>query len=444
MFFRLSIVFILSLSLVANDKDHNKNELLVKYSDALKLYKLKEYQKSYTLFNQLFQIQLDNANINFYLGRSAFELKKYHEAIIAYEQILFNEPESLRTKFELAKTYFMYQKFEESKYYFQELYKDDKTPTHVKESIDEYLAIIDTKIQKHFLNGIFLVGLNYDSNVNSRSNYDLYNIPNLPNPAVNSVDDESDLFHEEVILLNHRYNKNDTMIFKNDFVFYSKTMNNHKNSAQDIDMVSYNPMLHYTYNDGLFVDYSIFIDALWIDDKSNLNTYGLMPKFTYTIDKNTITKGYFKYQIKKNKLDDTKINDSTYFEINNDWQFVSKIGTPYGVSFVYSNEQQDNKQVNNTIDKKSFNISANSTYIFNNSLSLLSTLSYKYTKYDQNDIFYLKKRTDDEYKLTLMGTYIYSQNWLLQFGTNYTDNHSNLQPNVYDKYTFKLNIIRTF
>lgn len=445
MFYKLLCTIILIIPLYANEiKKEDQKETIIQYKEALSLYKLKQYQKAYELFNILFENNLDDVNINFYLGRSAFELKNYHESIIAFERVLFSKPESTRTKLELAKAYFMSRKFRDAKKYFEESLKDPNLPENIKVGVNKYLEIIDNNTQKNFFSGVFLAGINYDSNVNNRSDYDLYNIPNLPNPATNTVEDEGDFAHQEVLILNHKYKKTDNTIFKNDFMVFSKTMNNHKNSAKDIDMISYTPTINHIYKNGLSVDYSIFADALWLDDISNLRTYGVMPKFTYILNKSVITNGYVKYQIKRNQVESSKINDSKYLELNNAWQFISKSGVSYGISFTFSKEQQKNEQANNTIDKDEYTLKTNSTYMIGKKISLAPTLSYKYAKYDHEDFLYKVKRSDDEYKASLTATYVYSPKWLFQLGGDYTKYRSNIQANEYSKHTFTFNLIRPF
>ncbi|MEA3354758.1 MAG: CDC27 family protein [Campylobacterota bacterium] len=429
-------------TVVMSDKE--KKKIVKGYTSALKLYKLKQYQKAYEQFNVLFESNLDDANINFYLGRSAFELKKYHEAILAFDRILFSKPDASRVKLEMAKAYFMSKKYADAKLYFDELNKDPKTPKNIKEGIGKYLAIIDENTKKNFVNAIFLAGLAYDSNINNRSSYDLFDIPNLPNPATNTVPGEADWAHQEVVIVNHKYNKNEKNVIKNDLLLFAKTMVDSKNSAKDIRMIAYTPTWNHIYDNGLAMDYSIFTDALWINDISNLKTYGLMPKFTYMIDKKIITKGHLKYQTKKNQVQTAKINDSKYIELHNNWQLISPKGIAYGFGVTVTSEDQNTEVANSTIDKDSVTLKANSTYLIKGKYSLAPTLSYKYTKNDKEDFMYGVRRADNEYKFSVVGTYIHTPKWLFQAGGDYVKNDSNIEANEYSKHTFTLNVIRIF
>jgi len=431
-----------------------KQQILQNYTKALNLYKQKKYQDAYINFNKLFEQNLDDVNINFYLGRSAFELKKYHEAIIAFDRVLFSNPDSSRAKLEIARAYFNSKQFGEAKKYFLELKTDTKVPQNIILVVDKFLAIIDKNTQKNFLNGVLLAGINYDSNINTSSTYSYFTddpyLEVLKNQGVidptspNTTQRDNDWAHQEVAILNHKYVYDDKNIFKNDFMYFTKVMNNHKNSAKDIDMVSFTPTLSASYTSKLTVDYSVFIDKLYIDDSSNLKTYGIFPKFTYILGKNIITKGYLKYQKKYNTDKTLSKNDSKYIEISNSWQYIASPKLNYSFDFIYSTESQKNHQLNNTIDKDSYNLKLNSTYMLNKKISLSPAFSYKYTKYKEDDIQYLKNIANSEYKLSLMNTYIHSAKWLFQVGGDYTKQDSNVMKNIYNKHTFTFNIIRPF
>lgn len=423
-----------------------KDIFLENYTKALELYKVKEYQKSNELLNILFQDNLNDPNINFYIGRTAYELQKYHEAIIAYERVLFEQPDSIRTKFELARTHLAAKAFNESKQLFLELSINEKVPNETKQLINKYLIVIDKNIQKHFLNGVLLFGVNYDSNVNNKANDDIFN--NIYIPAFdtyidmnNSTPDNSDWAHQEVVILNHKYKYNDTTTLKNDLMLFTKTMNNKKNSSKDIDMVSYTFAVNKLYPNTLSVDYGVFTDALWIDDKSNLKTYGIFPKFKYPINPKLNSSGHFKYQIKRNQTDSNQ--DSKYMELNYALQYKYLPVLIPSVTTTYTKEKKE-QGILTSIDKQSLNLKLSATYMYQPNLSIVPTLSRKDTKYSDTDASYLVKQKDTEYKFGIMNTYIYSPLWLFQAGFDYTNNNSNITSSEYNKHTISFNIIRPF
>lgn len=435
----LFFILIIYSTVFAEDKDNSKNnstfatkQITEKYTKALTLYKQKKYQESYELFNSLFENNLDNVNINFYLGRSAFELKKYHDSIIAFERILFSNPESTRTKLELGRAFFMSKQYNESKKYFNEVLQDDKLPAEVRVTINKFLAVIDNAKKKNFLNGVILVGLNYDSNINNQS--DTYQ-----NTGASGL---TDWAHQEVLILNHKYILNDKSTIKNDFMLFSKSMKDRTNKEKDVQLFSYTPSYSINYGNGLTLDYGIFADSLWLGGSTSIKSFGILPKYTYAKDKNMIFTGQVKYQ-KKNNVDKTK--DSKYFEVTNSVKYIYNTKVTLGSSFIYAKEAEEDVS-RDDINKDSYNFKVNSTYLLNPKFSLASTFSYKYSKYKDiqqatNPNTY---RVDDEYKLNLVGTYIYSPKWLFQINTDYTKNDSTYSQNIYKKHTFTFNIIRPF
>ncbi len=412
-----------------------KQQIINDYKVALNYFKDKKYEKSYELFNNLFESNLNDPNINFYLGRSAFEIHKYHESIIAFERVLFEKPNSSRTKLEMGRAYFLSNSLNQAKSIFIDLKNDPNIPIVVLENIEKYLIAIDKKIKKHFLSGIFMAGINYDSNVG--------NTP-LPHTFLGYTPtaEKSDWAHQEIAILNHQYMHNDKVTFKNAFMVFAKTMD--KYSEEDIKMLSYIPSLQYKYDKQLTIDYTIISDILWKDDKRYSNSFGIMPKLNYLYNKDVELHGYFKYQIKKNKQNAEE--DSKYTELNTAVKYFINPNLNYDLSLMYAQERRT-QGARPDINKNISNIKLNSTIAINKSLSLAPFISYEQAKY--NDKFTFpdlteKYRTDNEYRLGMIGTYIYSPKWLYQVGGDYTKNNSNHYAYRYNKKTFTFNIMRLF
>jgi tetratricopeptide (TPR) repeat protein len=137
-------VFISSCNSVYNKASINKKSIS-RYDIALNSFKNKNYEKSYYLFNNLFNQDNTNFHANFYLGRSAFELKNYEKALSAYYKFLVQKPNSIRVQLELARTLFYQKNYEESEQLFIKI-KEEKLPKSVIKKIDYYLVLIDNNI----------------------------------------------------------------------------------------------------------------------------------------------------------------------------------------------------------------------------------------------------------------------------------------------------------
>jgi len=434
------ITSLLSASdIISNTEALSKKEMLSQYTKALKLYKQKKYQEAYTNFNALFETNLDDVNINFYLGRSAFALKKYDDAIVAFDRVLFSNPDSTRTKLEIARAYFMSKQYGEAKKYFIEVKNDPKAPQKIKEVVSKFLASIDKNTKKNFLNGVVLFGLNYDANVK--------NTPKMLNNTTPNTDPTfSDVAHQEVLILNHKYNMGDTKVLKNDLMLFKKEFNDKAITDQNVKLISYTPAYNKTYKNGLIVDYAIFGDMLWLDDEKNMKSYGIFPKLTYPINKKLIVQAHLKGQKKLYEKATDKRKNSLYFELSLGSKYLYTSTTTFGATVVATQERKiDDNQVGIDVDKNSYQVKFNSTYLFAKKYSLAPSISLKTTLHkDQNPLNNNQRQKDNEYKFALMGTYIYSPQWLFQLGVDYTKVISNLEASQYHKHTFTFNVIRPF
>ena len=444
MIFRIFVFTILILFnfIQANPISNKQSQILSKYKIALNYFKKKNYKKSYELLNKLFEENLNDPNINFYLGRSAFEIKKYHDAIIAYERVLFEKPNSSRTKLEMGRAYFLNGSFKEAYEIFKKLKNDPKIPPVILKNIDMYLERADKMIKKYTLNGIVMVGMNYDSNVNNRSEYDIFNNVYIANTYLdmnNTTQDDNVWAHQEVFLINYKYKINNKATIKEDFMLFNKKMLDDKYHSKDVRLYSLTPALNTIHSSKLDIDYAIFFDKMYLDKINTLNTYGLFPKFNYKYDDKNIIKGYYKYQRKTNQKDIDKQKNSVYQEFNLALTNIYSKKILNAITCLYARERKRQDSLVD-IDKNIYNIKLNSTTNLNNNLSLMSIFSYKNTKYPDMTT----KRIDNEYKISLMSTYIYNSQLLYQFGGDYTKNRSNYDINTYNKHTFTFNLIRQF
>lgn len=452
MFYRTIILtlVIVSLNLVAkeqkidNTKESNsstKKEILDKYKKALIYYKNKEYEKSYQLFTELFNKNLNDVNINFYLGRISFELRKYQEALVAYERVLFQKPESIRTKYEMARAYFILNEFKESKRLFDEVKKAEALPDHVKISVEKYLEIIDTKVKKHSIGGLLMVGAIYDSNYGSQ-NEDNY-LEYLPQFDTANVSDESTIFHQEVALLNYKYRYSDNKNIKFDFVVLNKQSSYTEYGDRDIQFVSLSPIFSILHTDKLSVDYGLYFDYLRYGYIPTLQTFAFLPKINYKHNKDTSISGYLKYQSKTNLIDSYTKNDSKYIELSASISHKYSKKITFTPSLTFINEKAEDSSATG-VDYSAIKLAISSNYIYTPSIYFTPSLTYTYSKYDDLDSVKEIKEERENTKIAISAIKVFSPKWILNSSIDYTVQSSNIVKNEYDKYTMGIHIIRPF
>ena len=415
------------------------DKVVNKYEVAISFYKNKNYQVSYEIFNALFKNDLENKQINFYLARSAFELKKYDEAYSAYERILIKYPNEIRAKLEIARINFIQKRYKSSKKKFLEL-KKQNLPKEVIKNINMYLSKIDKKLQKSFLNGIYQIGLGYDSNINNRSIYDSFYIPSSSVIWNNTTKDESSSNIYTSLFLNHKYLYSDSISFKNNFLVYAKKVL--KDSSKNVGFVSYIPSVITLY-DNVSIEYSVFTDFLRYENEYYMNSYGINPQINYVYSSNLQFALLYKYQKKNNKINNNKNKDSIYKSLN--VGVVNIINNKYTISSSvnFENERKENSTLTNVdYNSKLFKILLE--YKLSKKISISPSILYKNKKYKDININYLKKQINDEYTYNMNVQYIFDNSWMSQTSIVHNNVKSNIDSSSYKKNTISISFMKRF
>lgn len=168
-----------------------------------------KYDAAYQEFFQAFINDPGNLNINFYLGRSAFESGRFEEAIMAYDRILMSTPDASRVKLELARTHLSLGSRELAKQYFKEVLATNP-PEQVWKNIEAFLDSIEKSEKKHFVNGTLSIGYAKDDNIRLAPTSDIISIGlyeiTLTGPSATPQDDN---IYSSTLVLNHIYKNED-------------------------------------------------------------------------------------------------------------------------------------------------------------------------------------------------------------------------------------------
>jgi len=429
---------------VLSNTKYTSNAFLEKYKTALEYFKNKNYAKSYTLLNELLGTKQNDLNLNFYLGRSAYEIKRFDEAVSAYERFLFKKPDNMRVNLEMARTFFMTNVYKESKKLFLEVKKDPKIPKETLVIVDSYLKLIDKRTSKHFINGAIIIGVNYDSNYGSQdeSNYfDYYNDKAIIGANSVAVEDDSAWYNQEIALINYKYKMNDKQEIKQEVMIFNKDSFHSQYNSTDITLLSYTPALSVHYTPKFSIDYALYMDYLKYGGKSKLKTIALFPQFVYKNDVNNKYFGYIKYQKKIDMQDKTQ--NSKYTEAGISFNHIYNYQIDFTSNITLTDEKADDK-TQTDIDYTGVKAKFLSNYKYNPTLFITPSISYDITKYKNKDQVDLVKKENKRFKFGVSSTYIYTPQWIIQSNIDYTKQSSNILINEYSKHTFTLNLIRAF
>ena len=185
------------------------------------------FEKAYDLLFLAFLDDPANPDINFFLGRAAFEKamvafqnddkdsahSSLEAALMAFDRILIVQPNAVRIKLEIARCHMQLGSFQTAKQYFLEVLASNP-PDAVKKNVDYLMAAIATTEKRNFFSSSVSLGFDFDDNARSSQIYftDVA-LPGsgitLTNVQVGAVPDK-DAIATNTVAINHIYKFLDT------------------------------------------------------------------------------------------------------------------------------------------------------------------------------------------------------------------------------------------
>lgn len=419
----------------------------ITYSQALDLYKHKNYQAAYQAFLQLLSTDYGNVNYNYYLGRSAFFAKHYHESIASYERILISYPHNQRSKLELGRLYYELGDFVQSRRYLTEVL-DSNAPETVKNNIRVYLAKmneIDNKphnsVKATLLGSVF-----YDSNLNYSPQSDNFQ---LPTGTLSFPSDIGAWGSEQMLMLNHRYDnpKKYGFAFKNDLTLYNRLLPNQ--TDYNILYGSYTPALSW-HKGGWTTDAALYLDDMTYGKNPYLMSYGIAPKVSYMPDLTQFITTQLKFLKKDYQSSVYKDRNAQYTQLSMLYQKrMGALWSWYGQA-MYENEQKDKASTTVNVDYQALTARLGLTYQLPKGLSMGLAGEYQQKNYLQEDVWLKslsgqsQKQTDNKTTLTATMTKEFMKTLSAQLKFALVKNDSSINIYQYQKNTITVNLIKRF
>lgn len=436
--FILFVIFIYKDSLYSNGFDESTKTIIEskEFKNAMNLFNEKKYAEALKYFNNFFETESDNAQINFYIGRCATELKLYDEAIAAFERVLISDANHIRSKVELGRIYFEQQDYEQARDQFNEVLKFN-VPENVKLQIQKYIDAINGATKEHSFQGALIFGFAYDSNVKNDIGNIYYNAGVFTNLQGRS--EEGGKSSSEVLSIVHRYAP-----YKMDYSWQSSLLlyNQNYNKVEDSDVF-------YTQLSSSFIqrfgqsEFSIgpSFDRLIYDYKKLSTSLGVISKFSTLIQNDLLFEEVVSWK-KQDYIETNDAMDAHIFESNTKLKKIFQEINTISVSLSLG-------KTNNINDGRTdVNQNTNGYKLeFGTVLHGFNIDVYfgrKWTRYKDEDVLYEMKRDDlsTSYGVTL--GYPLSKQWNLSFGANDIKNASNFASSNYEKNTYNLNLMRVF
>jgi hypothetical protein len=411
------------------------------YLDAMKAYKAKDFQTSYTLLSKLYLTNLSDVNLNFSLGMSAYETAHYEIALAAFERVEMLSPTNLRNKLEKARTYFMLKMYEEAELSFRVVLNNPQIPKNVRTNIELYLAQVAGVQKKSFTYATVNLDWIYNSNVNTRSLDDTIDTSYGPLKVPEDKLSDSALQFSADIVNIYDIGVTNGFALKNSGSVYIKDYN--KENDYNIAYAAYTPSLVYKYTK--YTAEMIFgIDTMSLAKNSYLNTLYLMPRFEYAHSNMLKSIAYFKYQRKNFQQSAQSDLDANHYELSYGLQ---NILTPR--SYVQANvtaiKEKKRQGSSPNVDYKEYKLDAIYSNQFTPTYGIELYGEIKKRNYDDLSPLYNFTRRDDTSKtISASISAKVLQTLRVHVKALYSRVDSNQNVFSYQKYTMSLGVTKTF
>ncbi|GEM_PF-4521336 len=156
-------------------------------------------------FSAVFDEDPMYAEVNYYLGRCAYEQQRYEEAYAAFDRALIDDPYNAAVLVEQGKTLFQLGNYAQARQMLL-LASSVGGDAETSSQVDDWLMRINAHIQRSFFSGTLALGLTYDDNVRSAPSVD--RISSVTGDIVLSRDsgsETSDMLWHMLAGINHRY-----------------------------------------------------------------------------------------------------------------------------------------------------------------------------------------------------------------------------------------------
>lgn len=423
---RKSLLFIFSVSSLFS---LSLNEEIYQ---GLHYYNTHQYEKAYKFFNRLFQSNLDNERINFYLGITALKLKKYDKAVEAFERVLIKNPNNLRARVEYARALFYLKNYDESRREFLKVLRNESVPIEVKKNIEKFLTLIDKLDKRVFYNAFLSVGIKHDNNID--------NDVGAGTPIQDTIFDtnlsrgnskKGDFINEDLAVLNQRYDIGERGGWKMNNSLVAFAQNYFKYSDNNVLYFSVGSELSTKKDDYLYKN-RFFFNKILLDNSSYLNSYGVTFSLYKPVDKFLFNPAV---TLKRKDFENDNLDSiNKAFSLSAVQKLQNMDVLKYRVAYIDENAKVD---AENSYRKSSFKIDYEKRV-----KKIKFNVGYHFfvKDYKEKSSVFLRKRKDRQSHLKGNVLYDIKKNLKAKFGVEYIKNSSTRDANDYSKLIESLNL----
>ncbi len=388
-----------------------------------------QYADAYDRLFAAFLRYPDDPEINFLLGRAAFEKGDYEAAIMAFDRVLIVHPEAMRVKLELARCYYGLRSYATARHYLLEVL-DTNPPPAVKSNIQMMLDRIQERERRHFLHGSLVAGFSHDDNVRAAPNDDTIRIF-LGNTAFDTTipDKPGDNIYATTVTLTHVYRpERPGLLWKSSFFHYTGTYQ----FVDDLDTryLGLTTGPSWQLSSGAVLDLHPLLSQLYLEHDRYLRSTGVEGRYTRMLGANVLLQLGAKVEDKRYFQDHNRDAFTTTFSFNELFQFgVTRL--TFGVTAELENATAD------WLAYDRYGIDLRLERDFPRRLNLWISGHRHGAKYDADDPRFLTTRVDKVWSFAAglrKTVWVERQRRLdIEIGYSHTNSNSNIALYTYDK-----------
>jgi tetratricopeptide (TPR) repeat protein len=409
-----------------------------RYDEALKAYNAGDFTHAYALLSTLWENNPEDAEMNFYLGRSALELKKYDEAGIAFDRVLMINPNHARTRLEMARLYYETKQYEAAQRELNAV-MNEQLPQNVQEMALTMQKAIKTQEDPHTFSGALMLSLDYDTNIANDVGR------GVTQNVFTSINDKRDGWGlAEILLLKHAYDLGEKggWRWESNFLAYNKTVFNESDRNLAVFTLGTGP----TYT---FESYKVSFLASYAKVNLGSEDYLGAKSFSVNLKKMLSSTLMAEAEIsrKTTRYDDetsTSDFDSTVYSIGLRKSFNEGAWLLSSYLSYTDDKERDTTSVQYGVSKNEW---AYKIEISNEIMKgLRGSLAYMYKDIDYNeyDTLLAIQRSDRENYFNAGLSYAIDKQSSVLLNHAYTDRTSNNALGEYTKNVTSLTYVRTF
>lgn len=398
---------------------------------------------AYALLEPLEPQRAGEPDYDFLLGLAALEVGKNTNAVFALERVLAVDPNHVRARAEIARAYLALGETKTAKQEFESV-KKQGVPPEVAATIDRLLTAVERIDDegRTSVHGYVEGTLGYDTNTNSATADRNVAVPAFGGAILTltpSSVKQSDSFATVAggASLRHPLSREWALIA-------GLSASKRVNRKEDIfDTGSADANLGVVRTRGRDV-YSAVLqyNQFWVDNNRYREAAGFTAQWQHNYDARNQASLYFQYSDLHYNSEEMRNADRYVLGVNLAHALAGFKTVFYGGAYV--GKEATRKDGFDHLGHNLFGARLGAQHEFRRELKGFVSLSYEHRRYGDEDPFFLRTRTDNQWNLGVGAAWTPARNWRVTPQFQYTHSNSNVTLNDYKRELISVTVRREF